>query len=348
MTQTQSLGLPRTSITDPGDPSPEGADLSVSDDVSRQVYRDTLNLKYGELRQAIALIVLGVAVSGMMAAGGLANRTPGFVYFAALAGVIWAARTIGAIVQLARTNPDRMLTNERVDAAQWSRDLAVHRQRVATVTPVLTYGLAGALTVITLLQMYAGLNHSIQQAALVKAAVFAGEWWRLLTAAFLHSGGFHFSSNTTALIVLGVLVETYAPKSRLPLVFFVSAIAGSVASTFATPITSLGASGGIIGLAGYLFVLSARGAAGTPGWIKKHVKSLLASTALTGVVLFFYIDNAAHLGGGLAGGLLGLITIPKSGRELPPAMSRALDQLGWLSADVLAAGAVFTVWRLLH
>ena len=145
-----------------------------------------------------------------------------------------------------------MLTAER----EWTRDLATHRKRAAAATPVLTLALMGALMSLALIQMYVGLPESVQRAALVKSRVLAGEWWRPLTAALLHGSGVHLSSNLAVLAVLGELVETYVPRTGIALVFLTSAIGGSIASTLLSSTTSVGASGGILGLAGYLLVLS--------------------------------------------------------------------------------------------
>jgi len=337
--------LPQTSITDPGDPPREGDDLGVAGDVSMQVHRDAMSLAYGDLRQSLAISALAAFTFCLAIAAGLKGQLPTLVGVALIYVLISTGRTVAKVVQLRRSDPGRMLTTERIDAAQRARDLFAHRTRAAMVKPWLSSTLVFVLFAIGFIQVVAGVEHSIARAALVKSAL-ATEWWRVLTAAFLHANALHLQSNLMSLAVLGGLVEIYTARTRVALVFLISAVVGAVASTMVSPVTSLGASGGIIGLAGYLLVLSRRGANGTPQWIRKHVVQILTITALVGLVLFFVIDNAAHAGGALAGLLFGLLTIPRAGRTIAPVMAHALDQLGWLAVDVLAAVAIFTVWRL--
>jgi hypothetical protein len=73
------------------------------------------------------------------------------------------------------------------------------------------------------------------------AAVATGEWWRLLTAPFLHAGLWHVGINMIALWVLGGLLEPLLGRWRFVSVYLVSALAGAVASyTFGTPLRHLG------------------------------------------------------------------------------------------------------------
>ena len=76
--------------------------------------------------------------------------------------------------------------------------------------------------------------------------------------------------------------------------------------------------------------------------------NILAGTALMGVVLFFFIDNAAHIGGALTGALIGVMTTPRRGQSFSPGWTRAWDRAGWIAVDVLAVGVYFAIWRLLR
>jgi membrane associated rhomboid family serine protease len=80
-------------------------------------------------------------------------------------------------------------------------------------------------------------------------------------------------------------------------VFVLSAIAARSPSTALIalmPAPSVGASGGIMGLAGYLFIVS-RGSTRLPPWIAKRMVSMFSATAIFGLASFFFIDNAATL-----------------------------------------------------
>src|SRR4030095_10158960 len=125
--------------------------------------------------------------------------------------------------------------------------LAAHQARAARVTPVVTYTIVGVISVVTGIQfLVPGLRASIIQAALIKSAVLSGEWWRLITSAYLHGSLLHWLANMSGLLSLGSLIEIYDRRSMIPLVFVASAIGGALASTLMLtiqPAPSLGASG---------------------------------------------------------------------------------------------------------
>jgi rhomboid protease GluP len=140
-------------------------------------------------------------------------------------------------------------------------------------------------------------------------AVWHGQWWRLVTSMFLHGGLVHLLVNGWALYQLAGLFEIWLGWPALLLVYFISGIAGSLASALITSEPSVGASGAIFGLLGALI-----------GFLLKHrerltpqAKSLLMQLvgwAVINVIFGFSvkgIDNAAHLGGCAAGFLCGLI-----------------------------------------
>lgn len=144
-------------------------------------------------------------------------------------------------------------------------------------------------------------------------ATLHGQWWRLVTSMFLHGGLLHLALNGWALYQLAGLFEIWLGSLSLLLVFFVSGIAGSLASALLTSGLSVGASGAIFGLLGALisFLLRRRESL-TPQ--AKSLMMQLVMWAAINVVLGFTIpniDNAAHLGGAAAGFLLGFVLRPR-------------------------------------
>lgn len=143
-----------------------------------------------------------------------------------------------------------------------------------------------------------------------------GEWWRLATAPWLHAGLIHLFFNGSALLQLGALVERLHGTGRMLAVYFVSAWAGSLLSAWGTvdgARASVGASGAILGLAGFLLVQSWTAAPA----VRLRLRELLGGRLLASVLLTFalgvglallvpVVDNLAHLGGLLGGGLFGL------------------------------------------
>lgn len=153
-----------------------------------------------------------------------------------------------------------------------------------------------------------------------------GEWYRLLTAGFIHAGLFHIAVNMWALYVLGKVTEQALGRARMGLIYFVALFAGSFGALIASPDSiTVGASGAIFGLmGGLLAVAKARGVA-------------LRDTGLLGVlainlVLTFglssYISVGAHVGGLIGGAIAGFAVV-----DLPNRMrqqdKRTRDLVMW-------------------
>ncbi|MEO7649476.1 MAG: rhomboid family intramembrane serine protease [Bryobacteraceae bacterium] len=132
-------------------------------------------------------------------------------------------------------------------------------------------------------------------------SVLGGEWWRLVTAGFLHGGLIHIGMNSWVLYDLGAQVEELFGSSRFMVFYLVATIGGFAASTFWSPAISVGASAGMFGLIGVMIALgiqsrTAMGEAIRGMYIRWAVYGLLF-----GLLPYFHVDNAAHIGG-LAGG----------------------------------------------
>jgi rhomboid protease GluP len=135
-----------------------------------------------------------------------------------------------------------------------------------------------------------------------------GEWWRLLTATFLHIGAIHLAFNMYVLWDAGRLVERIFGNAGFLVLYLSAGLAGSVASTLWSPyVVSAGASGAVFGVYGGLlgFLVRERGS------IPREALTKLQRGAVTflGYNLLFGlsqkgIDMAAHLGG-LGGGFVG-------------------------------------------
>jgi membrane associated rhomboid family serine protease/Flp pilus assembly protein TadD len=136
-----------------------------------------------------------------------------------------------------------------------------------------------------------------------------GQWWRLISALFIHIGLFHVAINMWCLYELGLLAEQiYGGPSTL-LIYLLTGIAGGVASLARNPtIVSAGASGAIFGLAGALIATLSLGrlAIGSRE-LKIALASLLTFSGynLTYGFLKGGIDNGAHVGGLISGLLIG-------------------------------------------
>jgi membrane associated rhomboid family serine protease len=136
--------------------------------------------------------------------------------------------------------------------------------------------------------------------------VASGEWYRMITSAFLHSPGFplHIAMNMYALLLFGTQVERLLGGLRYTLLYLVAALGGSVGTLlFLSPVTpSLGASGAVFGLFGAYFVLARKLRADT-----SQLLVLIGVNFVFGLVGHSFINNYAHLGGLLTGGLVALV-----------------------------------------
>jgi rhomboid protease GluP len=196
---------------------------------------------------------------------------------------------------------------------------AFHRA-LLTATPRVyaTYGLLGLNVLLFGLMVLTGVRllspdppSLIRWGANFGPLTTHGEWWRLLTAMFLHIGAVHLLCNMWALWAVGVLLERLVGPLGLLVLYLLAGLAGNVASLYFHPqVVSAGASGAIFGLFGGLLGVALVRRRQVP----LEVFRRLWSSGLTFLVFNLYIglsvpgiDLAAHLGGwafGLAGGLL--------------------------------------------
>jgi rhomboid protease GluP len=166
------------------------------------------------------------------------------------------------------------------------------------------------------------------------------QWWRLVTAMFLHGGLLHIGLNMMSLMQLGPALEELYGSARYFFLYVFTGAFGFLASAL-TGHFSLGASGALLGLVGaMLAITSKRG-----GSFMRDLRSRLITSV---VILFavgfmgaFRIDNAAHLGGLAAGFVIGKIFVdrePMNAREKQTAYV-----LGWLAGAALLASFVLMI-----
>ena len=202
-----------------------------------------------------------------------------------------------------------------------------------------TEALLGVLIVVFVAEIFAGREAAIQAAGLVKPAIRQGELWRVLTGPLLHANYLHIWMNGLALLSTGRLIEVHSRREYLPLTFFLSALVGSLASVVFYPeTTSIGASGGIMGVIGFLFVLSYRRRESLPPGFTQAILVSIVATATLGIVGYAVIDNAGHLGGLIAGVLLAE-GLERSGL-IQPAKSARSQLFGYLASAGIVAGGV--------
>jgi membrane associated rhomboid family serine protease len=169
--------------------------------------------------------------------------------------------------------------------------------------------------------------------ALYGPAVAQGDWWRLITAAFLHASVIHIGLNMYVLWVIGAPVEEYLGRVRFLALYFVAGLAGSAGALVVTPLAvTVGASGAIFGILGALLIIE---------W---QTTGRLAGNAMTWIVinlaLSFAISNISIGGhiGGLIGGILVTLAFANWGRG-----HAAFGRVGTLGVVGIVAVAIASV-----
>ncbi len=142
--------------------------------------------------------------------------------------------------------------------------------------------------------------------------VAAGDWWRLVTAAFLHFGVFHLAVNMYSLYWVGSILEQMIGRWKFLLLYLAAGITGSAGALVATPLAfTVGASGAIFGILGALWVLERRGHIASGGQIaglivlNLVITFLFSGFALGGHVTGLTISIGGHIGG-LVGGVIAM------------------------------------------
>jgi len=191
----------------------------------------------------------------------------------------------------------------------------------------------------------------IEAVGLNKPAYKAGEYWRLLTAPFLHApfpGGIvHILFNASALWFLGKRTEVMVNWPHFVLVFLMSILSGGVVSAMFYDTTSVGASGGIMGLLGFLIVFESLHIKLVPKPSRRRLFSAVLGMVLIGIVGFRFIDNGAHGGGLLAGMIYALLVFPRSSSAHRPKANKTDFAVGSIAGVILLIGFLMTIQKLL-
>lgn len=175
----------------------------------------------------------------------------------------------------------------------------------------------------------------------------AGQWWRLFTSMFLHFGLFHVAFNMWALYVNGRVAERIFGSSRYLAIYLVAGLSGSVASLLWHPIVNgAGASGAIFGVLGAMIAFFLKREGGVPASVIKAQLtsvSIFVAYSLLNAARYQGIDNAAHLGGLVAGFVLGFIL----SRPLEAARSERSWTIQWAAALGLVSAVSVAIAHLL-
>lgn len=204
--------------------------------------------------------------------------------------------------------------------------------------PLVTYTLIGINVAVFLGQVALGINEVAGDFGMWPFGIaINNEWYRLVTAAFLHGSWLHIAFNMLVLFTVGPTLERVLGHGRFVILYVFAAVGGAVASYAFSDLrtVSVGASGAIFGLMGALVVAGRR--------MRYDVTQVLVLLGINVVIGFLApgVDWRAHLGGLVTGAVVAAILVLPQGRH------RTAVQVGSLVACG-AALAILTMWRTMQ
>jgi rhomboid protease GluP len=196
--------------------------------------------------------------------------------------------------------------------------------------PVVTWVLLGLILAVFALETAAGGSTEtevlVRLGAKVNPLIAQGEYWRLLSAMFLHIGLMHLAFNGYALAAIGTELERLLGWQRFLAIYLVSGLFGGLASYAFSDSLSAGASGAIFGIIGALAAFFLRHRQQLGAWGQRRLANI-AFLIVINLVLGFTqpaIDNMAHLGGLISGFCLGWFLMPRY--KLDPVAMHLVDE----------------------
>ena len=216
-------------------------------------------------------------------------------------------------------------------AQQPARVRRVARRTGRAAGTNVTIALLVIMGIVFLVEQSAG-NAFISRFALWGPGVRAGQWWRIITGAFLHANLLHIGFNGYLLYLLGQMMEPGLGSSRFGAVFAAGLLGGSLGALLMSwGAATIGASGAVFGLMGAAMVGERR--AGINPW-----KSSIGILVIINLVFTFVVSGISiggHIGGLVAGALAGVPIFHLHGRQ------RTLGTvLAWALAAALGVGAI--------
>lgn len=216
--------------------------------------------------------------------------------------------------------------------------------------PVYTIILITGIAAVAITQFATGLDASILNAGFVKQAFLRNhEYWRIMTGATTHGSVAHVLMNCYAFYSFGRIFEMLTNRAHLALVFLLSALGGGVLSLIFMPVgISVGASGGIVGLIGYLLIYAFRRRQFISPAFRKNLLINIGFILVFGIVLYQTIDNFGHIGGFITGVLYGLIQIPADPTVDPRDAATPVEFAGIAAVGAYLAGCLFSILLILR
>ena len=164
----------------------------------------------------------------------------------------------------------------------------------------------------------------------------------------MHGGLLHVAMNGYAFFSFGRIFEMLTNRAHLAIVFLLAALGGGILSLVLSPDgISVGASGGIVGLIGYLAVYAFRRREFISPAFRKNLLLNIGFILLYGLMLYQTIDNFGHIGGLITGAVYGFVQIPGDSFADPREAGRVSETLGLVAVGVYVAACGFCILLML-
>jgi rhomboid protease GluP len=169
------------------------------------------------------------------------------------------------------------------------------------------------------------------------------QYWRLISAIFIHIGVVHLLLNNYALWIIGREIEQIYGSARFVVLYLVTGVIGSLASYIFSPAPSAGASGAIFGLFGVMATFAFKYRKEIPQTLSREIRRRVLPVIAINLVFGFsvkIVDNYAHIGG-LLGGIALALAIPymRPDEKRAPLVWRALQLICLVLVFVSFVGA---------
>jgi rhomboid protease GluP len=163
------------------------------------------------------------------------------------------------------------------------------------------------------------------------------QWWRIITASFLHGGLLHIGMNMLVLLDIGPILEELYGSARYLFVYVVTGAAGFALSV-SMHHNAVGASAALMGLIGAMIAITTKRSGMAMQAMRSRLISWVVSVFAIGFLMGGIVDNWGHAGGLAGGFLLGKILADR-----PPMNARERTSayvLGWIAAGVTVVSFV--------
>jgi rhomboid protease GluP len=170
--------------------------------------------------------------------------------------------------------------------------------------------------------------------------VYRNEWWRLVTAMFLHGGLLHIGFNMVALMQFGPALEEVYGSPRYLFLYAVTGAFGFLVSAF-TGHFSVGASGALLGIMGAILAITTKRGGAYMRELRSRLIGSLVFLFVLGFMGLMRMDNWAHGAGLAAGFALGKIFADRE--PVNNSEKRRAHAMGWFAGMVMVACLVLMI-----